>query len=391
MCPSSNHYSGEQGLMGILGPATGYVDMLDEATVAAAKAEQAAPRKFNPLRPSSAGKCTRELAYEYMEFTGRASYPKEDTTANQQRIFGLGHYIETHGLNEFKKHVPGFEQKYKQQILEFFRLEAKNHPELSHTVEGSLDTCFWSPSTRGVADFKSKKDKYSSYFSSNWDETTNKLRKMATVTTVSDTFFWVEDLPTFLRELNDVWFEMNFVQLNGYACTPFLQSRGVDHASIIQYNKNDSRMREVRFKPSMVMYEALRKKFQTAVDAVDASDPTLAPRDHALGSMKCRFCPFKTECWEGKDAKKAFFDTMPKKSWPTDTSRLGDYGKQLDTLIESYEGRQTEGERKATEGDILKIMTAVETQKVRAANGSVYESKYLKSPYPRFELRKSKA
>lgn len=373
----------------LLGPSEGYVDMLDTATEANAKAEANGEKKFNPLRPSSAGKCTRELAYELIEFLGLETYEKEERSAEMQRIFGLGHHVERHLIQEFERNVKDITLKYKQQVVTFFKLEAKNLPDLNLTIEGSIDTCFWSPTTRGVADFKSKKDRFSQFFKTNWDESTDKLSNMESVTKVSDTFFWVPNLVTFLDELKDPFFEQNFVQLNGYACTDFMRERGVDHASILQSNKNDSRMREVRFAPSLEVFERTKAKFQSVVNAVDQKNIELAPKDHMLGSMKCAYCPFKRQCWPNRDATRSFYNTFPAKEWPKDTNRMGAAGKEIEELFESYTELSEAGEKaEAVEARILKQMMDKNESKIRLANGQVYIAKQLKDG---IVLRRSKA
>lgn len=370
------------------GPPVGYVDILNTLT-AEKVAEEGKSKKYNPLRPSSSGKCTRELAYGLAEFHGLGTYGSEELRAEQTRIFDLGHHIETHAIRQFQRYAPVIELKYQQQVLGFYQLDAKNHPEMSHYVEGSLDACYWTPGSRGVIDYKSKKDKFSSWRASNWDEMNEKLSKMHSVHVVSETFFWVPDLKEFLHELADPFFESNFLQLNGYACTQFLRERGVDHGSIIQYNKNDSRMREVRFAPSMELFDKVRAKFQSALEAVDAGNPDLAPRDHVLGSVKCAYCPYKARCWgDVVDAKKEFFKTLPAKDWPKDSARLPS-GEEMERLFAEYEAMgELDKARRQLEERILLAMTEAGVKKIRLESGDVYESRSLKDG---LALRRSKA
>jgi hypothetical protein len=372
----------------ILGPEISYVDFLDYATEEAVNNEKS---KYNPIRPSGSGKCSRELAYELMEFYGLATYEKEPQTAELTRIFAYGHHTETMLVEQFEKYAgKTFQSKYKQQVLHFYNLEAKNHPELSQTVEGSLDTCFYSPTTRGVIDYKSKKDKFSGFFKTNWDESTRKLSEMRTVQVMSEKSFWVEDLPAFLKELNDPFFASNFLQLNGYACTEFLRSRGVDHGAIIQYNKNDSRLREVRFKPSLELFEQVKRKFQSALQAVDERNLDVAPRDFMLGGIKCAFCKFAKDCWKGsgEDSRQAYFDTFPRKQWPDETRKMGETGEQLEVLFGEYlQVRDAEKERKSIEQEILTLLAANQIHKIKTADGEVYEAKQLKNEV---SLRRSK-
>jgi hypothetical protein len=365
----------------VLGPDMGYVDLLNVVTTENLKKAHANGKEFQktPIRPSAAGACTRELFYQLMQFHKKASYPTEVNEPELQRIFAMGHSVESHIIREFRQLADFFEIRYQQQVLSFEYLEAKGDPSMNQWLEGSLDLVFWSDKFKCVADIKSKKDKFSSFYKTNWDETTEKLRKMNTVTAISDAAFWVEDLDAFLEELRDPFFEANFLQLNLYANSQFLRERGVNHGAIIQYSKNDSRLREIRFKPSETLYKKVVGKFKSALDATAAGDPALAPRDFVLGSIKCAFCKYKTECWPDKDAKKEFFGTLPKKDWPRDTDRLGKAGEGLEKLFALYkEQASAESARKVTENAILKVMMDKNITKVRVGSGEVYEARQLK-------------
>lgn len=285
----------------ILGPALGYTDMLDEATTAKALKELS-KRDKSPIRPSASGQCTRELYHGLMEFHGKASYPKEVLEPSKYRIFSLGHSIEYHLIKEFALLKDSLDIRYKQQTLSFEWLEAKANPKMSQWLEGSLDLVFWSEKYKCVADVKSKGDYYDfKARKDKWAADNDKLGRMASVEKISKTAFWVEDLAAFLEELKDPFFEANFLQLNLYANSQFLKERGIDHASIIQYAKKNSLLREIRFKPSREVYEKVIKKFQTALDAAAEGDPTKAPQDHEQGSPKCNYCPYKLACWGAKN------------------------------------------------------------------------------------------
>lgn len=287
----------------ILGPPVGYVDLLNSETTDVLKREEAAQRTFNPIRPSAAGKCTREMFYELMEYHGYAKYEKELKTPSVHRLLNLGHSIEYHLIKQFEMIKDIFSIKYKQQVLSFKYFKAKN-PKHSHLLEGSLDLVFWSDKYRCVADVKSKNDRYD--FRSRkmkWDLTSEQLSTMTSVSVISADAFWVENLEAFLEELDDPFFAANFLQLNLYALNPFIVERGINHGAIIQYNKNDSRIREIRFKPSQKLYDATLAKYGNVIAAVDAQDESLASRDHAEGSFKCRYCPFQKQCWGRKSGR----------------------------------------------------------------------------------------
>lgn len=366
--------------MSVLGPPTGYVDILDHLTTEKLMKDKAEGKEFqkSPIRPSSAGACTRELYFSLQQYTGQAKYDTELITPETSRIFGLGHTIEYHLIKEMGLMAGLFDIRFKQQVLSFGFLKAED-PKLAQWFEGSIDLVFWSAKHKCVADVKSKKDKFSAFYKTNWDETTEKLRGMRSVKSITEKAFWVEDLEAFLVELNDPFFAANFLQLNLYANSDFLVERGIDHGFIVQYNKNDSRLREIRFKPSRALYDRTIQRMQNVITAVETKNPELAPREFALGSFKCAFCKYKSECWEGADAKKEFFNTLPKKSWPKDTGRMGEVGQGLEKLFTLFsEQSQAEKQREVTEAAILKLMLDQKVHKLRLENGDVYEAKKLK-------------
>lgn len=371
----------------IPGPQVGYIDLLDEITSENIVRDKGKFQKF-PLRPSAAGSCTRALAYQVTEFTGKATYETETHTPAVQRLLNLGHNVEYHVIKQLEQLKEFFEIKYKQQVLSFQYLESKHDPKYNQWIEGSLDLVFWSEKWKCVADVKSKKDKFNQFYKTDWDSSTEKLKRMKTVHTVSDQAFWVEDLEAFLEELNDPFFAANFKQLNMYANSQFLMERGVDHGLIIQYNKNDSRMREVRFKPSRALYEKIIQKFQTALDAGTAGKPETAPRDYSLGSVSCAFCKYKDECWNGSDAKQEFFNSFPDRPVVVNTSSLGSLGSILDAKLTQFEEfSSVEGPKKSLEQEIAKQLVDSKINKIRLKNGNIYELKRLKDS---IVLRRSK-
>lgn len=360
----------------IPGPQVGYVDLLDHET---RKEQQEDRPGYFPLRPSAAGYCTRRLAYSLNAYLGNEAEEKEEKEPSVVRLLDLGGNIEHHIERHFRKCSKWFKIKYRQQLVELFPLVAATDPSLSFLIEGSMDGCFVSDEHKAVVDYKTKKEKFSRFTASDWAETDEMLARLAHK--VSDTCFYIEDLAKFLDSLptNQCFFADNFYQLNSYACSDFLRKRGIDHAAIIQYNKNTSQMREIRFRPSMEVFERVRTKFQNALDAVGAGDPSLAPKDYALGSMRCGFCPYKSKCWPDEDALKAYFATWPKKQWPRDLDRIPQ-GDELAALFAEYE-RCSESAKAQTdvEQEIVRLMDEAKEKKIRLTNGNVYELKYLKS------------
>jgi len=385
----------------ILGPSISYVDLLDHETYQASIKEEESVEEtggsYNPLRPSSAGKCTRELAYGLMEYTKQKYYPKDIRDPNVTRLLNIGHFVEDHLIGHFRKYIPQhFRVRYPQQSVYGFTVESVDKPELNHLVEGSLDWCFWSKEHRGLIDAKSKKDKFHRYFKTDWDATDDKLSNMESVEPIGNSTqgYWIENIDDFIVELNDPFFEANFWQLNFYANTDWAKKVGIDHASIIQYNKNDSRIREIRFKPSVKLYERTNTKFQSAFDAATKGRPQDAKRDFMFGSIKCAFCSYNKDCWsKGKDAKGEYFKThFPKKKWPLDTEKVDkDIGEEIESLYDDYkESESAKKTGKKSEGAILKLMLDLGCSKIRFKDGRVYESKLLKSPHPHYVLRRTK-
>ena len=388
---------------GPLGPPVGYIDILNVATEDYIKEDALKAR--NPIRPSSAGACTRELAFKLMEFTGQAQYDKPLITPETHRIFSSGHALEYDLIKQFEKHCKDFfAVKYKQVPLDLFDFQHATREDLRMWVEGSNDLCFIAPSWRCVIDVKTKKDKFSSWTDSTWNEMTDKLKYMATVKVIGDidprsrpTSFWVEDLESFLKELNDPFFEANFVQLNSYAHSDFMKKRNVDHAAIIQYNKNDQRLREIRFKPHQGLFDKLKIKFATAIAAADMGDPLQAPRDYMLGSMKCAFCDYNKTCWAADtsdDPLKTYFKTLPPKYWARSVEMLqvpDDIKAEVYAARDAFEAAEKNKDLLAqAEERFVKAIVATKQTKIKFDKDSVFEVKYLKSPKPQTVIRRTK-
>jgi hypothetical protein len=370
----------------ILGPPDkGYIDILDEAMIAKKKKEQEGPRKYNPLRPSAAGFCARKLAYDFNEYRGKAKYEQEEISPDLQRLFNLGHSIEYALIKDFKA-VEAFQVKYLQQALTFTRISE------TELIEGSNDIVIYCGEHRAIGDAKSKGVKFSSYRESSWEETDDKFRSMKSLVAINSRVYYADDLEVFLNELDDDLFAQNFLQLNGYACTEFMKERGVDHCFILQYQKNKSKLREIRFRPSQKLADYVTEKFRKVAQAIDSdAGPETIEREFSLGSASCAFCRHKERCYPDANAKKEYFATWPDKDWPKDTSRLGDVGEALEELYSVYaEADAAAGRQKNVEEGLCNILHERQIRKVRFADGRVYELRFLKSPRPHFELRPGK-
>lgn len=369
----------------IPGPEVGYTDILNHTTNEAQLKQQQAEKegtakKRMPLRPSSSGACERELAYQLMEYLDKAYYEKPIMEPETVRLLSLGHTIESNFLWQFKQASEFFEIKYTQQTLGFFDIKSED-PRLAVHIEGNNDGCFVGVSEKWkcVFDIKSKKNKFSSYTKDSWTETDEKLKSMNSVVTLSETAYYADDLEAFLEELNDPFFEANFLQLNLYCNSDFMKSRGFDHGSIIQYEKNASRIREIRFKPSEKLYLKIKDKFQSAADAAHVGDPNIAARTYQLGSIKCAFCNFKDHCWGDEvNTQKEYFKTLPNKYWPIDINKIED--SNFKTLIEEYDSiYNAEKEKEQLELKVAKFMNDNKKYKIKLDNGNVYELKTYKN------------
>jgi len=361
-----------------------YTDLLRDHLFEKSKAELAAIKERggtkNPLRPSSAGKCERELAYELMEFSGQAFYEKEPLDPETQLIFGLGHSVESHLLYQFKQ-VELIKVSYQQQSLLFFKIDS-SHPKLSTYIEGSTDAAFQNTEHgwKVLVDVKSKKVKHSNHFKDNWDEQSEKFHNMQSIIPIPDSKdgWYVEDVKSFLLELNDPFMAANFYQLNLYVLSDFFKAKGFDHAALIYYDKNSSRLREIRFKPSQALYDEVENRFKNATRAAEVGDVTLAKQEFTPGNIKCAFCSYKKDCWKDLDTMKAFFKSLPNKAWPKKAQELGDDFVQK--LSSFHNLSDQANERTAIEEQIMKVMYENKIYKVQLDfQGPIYELKVLKN------------
>lgn len=352
----------------IPGPADSYCGLLDRAI----QAKQAEPteRKYYPLRPSSAGYCARQLAYKLAAYNGTIHDVPEDRKPNIVRLLSFGHNVEYHALRMFGEYLPEIEQRFKQQVVDIFRLDS------GRLIEGSTDAVFIT--TKALVDVKSVGPKWSRGYKSTWDELLAKYEAMHTVIKFDNNAFYVHDVKAFFEELGEDALVANITQLNLYLCSDFMKSRGLDHGVIYRYNKADSRHMEIRFAPSQELFDDIKAKFN-AIEAAKA--PNDVPRGAQLGSMACAFCPYASQCWPEIDSKKEFFASLPKKRWADQAP------PKLQEMFDEY-GAAIKA--KAVEEKILKFMIDTELRKVKTSDGTVWEAKYLASPKPHYELRVSK-
>ncbi len=369
----------------LLGPKTGYVDLLEKYQAEKNEKASTNPRTFNPLRPSSSGKCAFELAKEYAQFKGLTPTNQEVINPALSRIFSLGHSIEWNLIKQFEE-PRKFNVRYKQQVVRFFQLSN------GQWVEGSIDlSMFVEGATGGCLDVKSKKDRLSGFAATGWDEFNEGFSKMQSVEKVTDTLFWINDLDAFLSELKDPWLAPNFYQLNMYCNSAFIKDSGIDHGSVLQYNKNDSRLRELRFRPSDSVFKKTQAKFNAVHDAVTLqSELPKLKRNLEFLDLKCPPVSLCRHCWEAESLR-AYYDTLPYKEWPKDTGFLGAVGKGLEEAYASYKEAQELSEQLTEhEQTLINAIEAARLTKVKFKDGAVYQIKLLKTPKPHLVLRRSK-
>lgn len=361
-----------------LGPKHGINEIIDVLTQQLIDKRDAEGSVYNPLRPSGAGRCERELGFAYAEFKGYAKYDKTPNTPDVHRLLNFGHHVERHLIEEmrnaFRLAPKPIQIKYQQQTLTFFTLHDGT------IIEGNIDGVLISENWKIIMDVKSKKEKFSSYFKSSWEEFGEWIMKMPSVSQIGEGAFWIDDLDAFLAKSTDAFFNANLFQLCLYSTHEFITERGIDCASLIYYSKNASTLREVRFRPSKKVAEYIEKKFKKVAEVIDKTkDPLQLDREYQLGSAKCAFCPFSKQCWENDDALKIHFKGMPPKRWPKDTDRLKS-GTELEQLFEEYMKVQAVSDQQVViEQQILSALDKEKVDKVRLKSGQIFEVKTLKS------------
>ncbi len=379
--------------MTLLGPDVGITDLLDYEITEKLKAEQEERKggkiKYHPLRPSSAGHCSRKLALELMEYRGKAFYGKPLLEPSVYRLFELGHSVEFAALRSFQL-VKIFEQKYKQQSMSIFELE-RGAPGLEKEImEGSCDFVLFSKKWRCIGDVKSKKDGFSSYVRTKWDEELEKFSGFKSLTKISSTAFYATNLSNLIAELGDDWLVDNLLQLNLYAMSPFMREREIDFAFLYRYNKNDSRHMELRFRPSGEVFDLVEAKFNRINKAVD-TDQLPEACEFPIGSIRHAYCDCHLMLpYAATDPVRAFYQTCGSKVWPKDAKDLR-RASELKSLYKGFKGCENYlKKREKAEAKIIEICTEEKISKVKFEDGHIYQIKLLKSPREHFELRRTK-
>lgn len=362
---------------------TGIIDLLDPVLVEQ-DFEMYSERTKNPLRPSAAGKCGRALAHEFQEYKGIAPTVIEDKKASVVRLLSLGNHIERALINDLRKleKTHNIILRYLQQTIEVCTLDDGT------IIEGQNDFALEGPDGfKLLCDSKSAKDGFSAAFKTKWDSQLADWVDTGFADQVSETLLIVTDTDEFCEALGDDYKLDNIQQLNVYLGSPFFKQRGYEWASLMYYNKNDSRIFELRFRYSKKLHDKVIDKFKKVASA---KKPEEVEKDFFLGSIRCAFCPYKDRCW-GEDAMKSYFKaTSNSKSYPVDISYFPE-SKELKELFEEYFRTGKEAERhNEIEQEICEIAHHHEKYRIMLDKSTVYDVKLFKSPKPHFELRRSR-
>jgi hypothetical protein len=362
--------------MKIPGPNKSYCTLIDEEIIRK-DLESRNKTPYYPLRPSASGYCGRKLAYDLMGYHGYEPKVYEDKKPSVIRLLNLGHGIEYHAL-KFIEQIPGFHVRFKQQVVEMFRLDRDGT-----IIEGSTDAVLWSPEHKALLDVKSVGDRFDSAFSTKWNRFMDKYDSMESMKRFDENAWYIEDLPAFLIEIGDDALVANVYQINLYLCTEFMRTRGLDHGVVYRYNKNNSTHMEIRFKPSMELFDVVRKKYNLIDQAVHDKDPERVPKDFVLGSQSCNFCVYKSRCWGTQTAE---FKSFKQKADNINSIPDSENMKLLFSKFSAMES--TTESKKSLEMDILRHMVNNNIQKIKLDNGVIYKVFYLKTPKPHYELRR---
>jgi hypothetical protein len=279
--------------------------------------------------------------------------------------------------------------------------------EEQELIQGALDLALIFKEDTGdncFVDIKSAKDSWSAFYKSRWDENLIKYDDLESFQTFGKetiyknnkteqghpNAFYIEDLEAAIEELGDDYLIDNLVQLNAYCCSSFAKERKITHGVIFKYGKNDSRIFEIRFKPSEKVNTKIEKKMNDVNKAITKyKDPQRVEKDFNLGSMRCAFCEYRGICWDSDDALKEWFYTFPPRRWSTRISNVdSDTQKQLKEAFKRYDKADKEVKTKEkAEQDIIKILKELKLTKIKLDDNRVYMVKRLKDSVV---LRRSK-
>lgn len=344
-----------------------------------------------PLSPSQLGGCSRKMALDLAEFSNIAVYPKEKYDPRSTRRFSRGYDIEYSLLKQLNKYVP-IQQSYKQQHIEMARTFD------DRIIGGSVDVVLVDENEAMITDIKSKATYYSNAYTDKFEHDFKELAEYEGVHQFGDMAFYIEDIHEFYHKFPiDNFTSRYFIQLNMYGASPWAREfrhngfpniKGISHVSLLFENKNNHMLAEVRWKPSIKLYDETIEKAQNIYNYVvrDKKEPSEYPAEFTLGTVNCRLCDRRAVCW--KDKRHPW--NGPKTKWAKDIDRL-EGAENIEKVYENYKKLlTTQKELDRVEQDLLALLVQTGEQKVRFSDTHIYEIKKLKSPKEHLKLKRSK-
>lgn len=366
----------------MIGPKESFCDLIDAALL---KEYSDKEETSYPLRPSASGYCQRKLAYKVAEYHGYRPQVKEDRKANVVRLLSLGHHIEAHAI-EYIERLPGWVVGHKQQSVNLFKLPS------GRWISGSIDFTLTSSDGKhkGIADCKSVGDRWSSSYSTKWEERSAMYDRMNSLQKFGDNAWYADDLDAFLGEIGEDPLYANTIQVNAYLHSSWAKELEFQFGVIYRYHKNSSKHQEIRFRPSAKVFEKLKTKYALIEAAGAANEPEAIKKEYPLGSEACSYCPYKSECWPEANATREYWKTQPKKNWAVRLEEAPSYNELLKLFSEREGLEKNLRDMTTIDQKILLLLDNDGLFKVKLDTGDVFEVVQLKSPRPRLELRRGK-
>ena len=329
-----------------------------------------------PLSPSQIGKCGLALARNLSHYMGLSDYPRANDAISPRvsRIFARGHLLESALISDLEKFTP-LKIDEQQKKLELFSL-AENV-----SVVGSIDgiAVHDVEGVKVLLDFKSKGSFYSANFTDSISQFFKELMQTGLVEEPYENCFYITNAKKLFDIISlDEFFVDYLLQLNAYAFGLLPEGVKVDFVSLYYENKNSCANYEVRWTPSLELFEYAKKKFQFIYDTVTTKGAEEVPKEFALGSARCRLCDYNEMCWGKYEPK-------------TDSQKGKFVGQLAANLDKTLQGTfiDTIRNEKVVE-EVLTYMSQKELTHIKLDNGLTYERKFLKSPKPHYELRLTK-
>lgn len=366
----------------MIGPKESFCDLIDKTLL---DEYNSSVQTSFPLRPSASGYCQRKLAYQVAEFYGHRKQVKEERRPNSIRLLSLGHHIETHVISYIER-LPDWIVGHKQQSVNLFKLDS------GRWISGSIDFTLTSKDGqhRAIADCKSVGDRWSSSYSSKWDERAAMYDRMSSLQKFGDSAWYADDLGAFLSEIGEDPLYANTIQVNAYLHSSWARELDFQFGVIYRYHKNASKHQEIRFRPSEDIFKKLKAKYNLVEKYGSVGKPEKVPKEYALGAEACSYCPYRADCWPEANATREYWKTQPKKDWATRLEEAPSYLELLKLFGERAIIEKNLKDLTTIDQKILNKLDNDGLRKVKLDTGEVFEVVSLKSPKPRLELRRSK-